>query len=206
MTSHRPFIYLASFALALGLLYSAKVILVPIALAILLLFILNPAVTRLQRLGMNRVASVILVTIFTIVLLGGIGMGLTLQIKQLGEQLPQYHENIVQKLAALREAGRGNVLEKVQETLNVVERRLKEKPDPKRTPPRPRARPRSCASSLLRVLGIWQVCGPGGGDTRDGGPGDRAGNFHADLSRRPSEPNDPADRAQPAAHYHAGDR
>jgi len=141
MTSHRPFIYLASFALALGLLYSAKVILVPIALALLLLFILNPAVTRLQRLGMNRVASVILVTIFTIVLLGGIGMGLTLQIKQLGEQLPQYHENIVQKLAALREAGRGNVLEKVQETLNIVERRLKEKPDPKRTPPDPDAEP-----------------------------------------------------------------
>ena len=52
MNSLRPFIFLASFAIALGLLYSAKVILVPIALAVLLSFVLNPLVTRLQRWGL----------------------------------------------------------------------------------------------------------------------------------------------------------
>jgi predicted PurR-regulated permease PerM len=133
MTSLRPFIILASFAIALGLLYSAKVILVPIALAVLLSFVLSPLVTRLRRWGLNRIVSVILVALLAVVLLGGIGTGLTLQIKQLGERLPEYHENIARKIAAFREAGKGNVLEKVQETVNVVEQRLKEKPDRKET-------------------------------------------------------------------------
>lgn len=136
-TSLRLFIYLACFAIALGLLYSAKVILVPIALAVLLSFVLNPAVARLHRWGMGRIAPVILVVTLTMVFLGGIGLGLTLQIKELGEQLPQYHDNIAQKLAALREVGRGNVLERIQETLNGVEQRLKDKQDRKARPPEP---------------------------------------------------------------------
>jgi predicted PurR-regulated permease PerM len=137
MTSLRPFIYLASFAIALGLLYSAKVILVPIALAVLLSFVLNPVVSRLHRWGLNRVASVILVALFAIFLFGGIGMGLILQIKELGEQLPQYQENIARKIAAFREAGKGNILEKVQDTVNVVQQRLKEKQNQNETTPEP---------------------------------------------------------------------
>lgn len=42
-TSLRPFIFLVSFAFALGLLYVAMVILVPIALAVLLAFVLRAA-------------------------------------------------------------------------------------------------------------------------------------------------------------------
>jgi predicted PurR-regulated permease PerM len=137
MTSLRPFIYLGSLALALGLLYSAKAILVPIALAVLLSFVLNPVVARLHRLGLNRVASVIFVTLLAVFLLGAIGIGLMLQIKELGEQLPQYQENIARKIAAFREAGKGNVLEKVQDTVIVVQQQLKEKQDRKDTTPEP---------------------------------------------------------------------
>jgi predicted PurR-regulated permease PerM len=138
MASLRPFIYLATFAIALGLLYAAKVILVPIALAVLLAFVLNPLVTRLQRWGVGRTASVVLVALLAVLLCGGIGTGLTLQIKEMGEQLPQYHENIVRKIAALREAGKGNVLEKVQDTVNAVQQRLKEEDQaPRETAPEP---------------------------------------------------------------------
>ena len=87
--------------------------------------------------GLNRIVSVILVSLLAVILLSGIGMGLTLQIKQLGEQLPQYHENIARKIAAFREAGKGSVLEKLQETVNVVEQRLKEGPDRKETAKEP---------------------------------------------------------------------
>ncbi len=137
MPSLRPFIYLASFAIVLGLLYSAKVILVPIALAVLLSFVLNPVVTRLQRLGVNRVGSVVLVALLAVLLFGGIGTGLTLQIRELSGQLPQYHENIVRKIAAFREAGKGNILEKVQDAVNVIKQRLAEKQDGKGTAPEP---------------------------------------------------------------------
>lgn len=137
MTSLRPFILLASFAIVLGLLYSAKVILVPIALAILLSFVLSPVVTRLERRGLKRVASVILVAMLAALLFGGIGTALTLQIKELGAQLPEYHENIARKIAAFREARKGNVLENVQDAMNVIERGLRENQDRKGTAPEP---------------------------------------------------------------------
>ena len=68
MTAPRSFISLASFAIVLGLLYLAKVILVPIALAVLLSFVLSPVVTRLQRWGLNRLGAVILVALLHLVI------------------------------------------------------------------------------------------------------------------------------------------
>src|SRR5262245_7715809 len=71
-------------------LYFARSILIPVALAILLTFLLSPLVTALQRRGLRRVPSVILVVALAGLLLGGLGWLLGAQINRLANDLPAH--------------------------------------------------------------------------------------------------------------------
>ena len=51
------FIVLASVCVVVGALYFAREVLVPLALAILLTFLLAPLVRRLERVGLSRVPA-----------------------------------------------------------------------------------------------------------------------------------------------------
>ena len=70
----QPLFYaLASLVLVIACLYWGRVVLIPVALALLLTFLLNPVVSVLQRLGLGRTPPVILVVVLAFVVLGGIG-------------------------------------------------------------------------------------------------------------------------------------
>jgi predicted PurR-regulated permease PerM len=114
---HHPLIVLAAAVLVVACLYLAQKLLMPIALAILLTFLLSPAVTFLQRHGAGRALSVLVVVILVFALLGGLGWVLVTQVISLGDELPQYKDNIKQKIADLRWVGRGGSLEKAWETV-----------------------------------------------------------------------------------------
>jgi predicted PurR-regulated permease PerM len=100
--------------LVVACLYWARVVLIPVALAVLLTFLLNPIVNRLQRRGLGRTPSVILIVVVAFSLLGGIGWVTVLQITTLANELPQHTHNIKQKIADLRAAGKGGIIEKIQ--------------------------------------------------------------------------------------------
>ena len=68
----RPFILLATPALVIAGLYWLQAVLIPIALAMLLTFVLSPVVGALQR-WMRRVPAVCVVVLVTLAGLGGIG-------------------------------------------------------------------------------------------------------------------------------------
>jgi predicted PurR-regulated permease PerM len=68
---------LASLLIVLVLLYWTRVVLMPVAVAILLTFVLDPVVSVLQRPGLPRMPAVILVVVVTFSLLGGIGWVVT---------------------------------------------------------------------------------------------------------------------------------
>ena len=51
-------------------LYAAREVLIPIALAVLLTFLLAPPVIRLQRWGLGRIVSVLIVTALSFMVLG----------------------------------------------------------------------------------------------------------------------------------------
>ena len=104
-------------ALVIGALYFAQAILIPFALALLLTFLLSPAVSYLQQLRMSRAAAVALVIVLTFCLLGGAGWVVTQQIGTLASELPKYRHNIAEKVRYLRSMGKGGVLENVQETV-----------------------------------------------------------------------------------------
>ena len=82
-------------------LYFARELLVPLALAALLTFMLAPLVTRLQR-RLGRVVSVLLVVAMIFAATGAVGWVLTRQAVDLANQLPNYKDNIRTKLRAIQ--------------------------------------------------------------------------------------------------------
>jgi predicted PurR-regulated permease PerM len=119
----------AGCVLVVGVLYWTQIVLVPIALAGLLTFILAPVVTRLQR-PIGRVAAVIVVVTCGASILGGAAWGAFTQFSRVAADLPAYRANIRQKIADVRHAGKGGSLEKVQATFDDIKTEL-QKPDPR---------------------------------------------------------------------------
>jgi predicted PurR-regulated permease PerM len=91
-------------------LYWAQAVLVPIALACLISFVLAPPVTWLER-WIGRVASVIVVVTLVFVVLGLAGWGLERQLEHLANELPAYRVNILAKVNDVRGAGKGGAVE-----------------------------------------------------------------------------------------------
>jgi predicted PurR-regulated permease PerM len=108
---------LASFAVIGSMLYFAQVVLIPIALAVLVTFLMAPLVTRLDHWGLPRLLAVIVVAGTVTGLIGGLGYVVVGEVGKLAEELPEYRENIRDKLADLRGFTRGGALERVQRTV-----------------------------------------------------------------------------------------
>src|SRR5687768_14054708 len=113
-------------ALVLGFLYWARVVLIPVALAILLTFLLTPAVSWLQRRGIGRVPGVILVTLLALVTAGMVGWAVTRQITDLIDTYPRYEQNINAKIASLRARGREGLVDKAQAVAQRIATELEE--------------------------------------------------------------------------------
>jgi predicted PurR-regulated permease PerM len=107
-------------ALVIAGLYWLQAVLIPIALAVLLTFLLSPVVGTLQRRGLGRVSAVLVTVVLALSVLGGIGWTLTRQLVTLADELPQYNLNIHQRIADLRGASKGSSVEKVQKTVEGV--------------------------------------------------------------------------------------
>lgn len=106
-------------------LYWAQAMLIPIALASLLTFLLSPVVEQLERLRLPRVPAVIVVALLAAGLFGGIGWAVSNQFTNLAADLPAYQENIKEKMSDFRRFVRGGAMEKVQETIEEVNEELK---------------------------------------------------------------------------------
>jgi predicted PurR-regulated permease PerM len=107
-------------ALVVAGLYWLQAVLIPIALAALLTFLLSPVVGLLQRRGLGRVPSVLVTVVLALSVLGGVGWTLTRQLLTLADELPRYSRNIHQRIADLRGASQGGSMEKVQKTVEDV--------------------------------------------------------------------------------------
>jgi predicted PurR-regulated permease PerM len=105
---------LTSLALIIAALYWAHAVFIPVALALLLTFLVNPVVSTLQGRGLGRTPAVILVVILMFSLLGGIGWTITADLSSLAAELPRYEENIRKKIADIRWVGNSSVIEKFQ--------------------------------------------------------------------------------------------
>jgi predicted PurR-regulated permease PerM len=95
----------------IAMLYFGREIFVPIALAILLSFVLAPVVVMLQRIHVPRGLAVVSVAILAFVLIFAMGSLLATQLTQLAGDLPRYQSTISEKIQSFRDtkAGRGTL-------------------------------------------------------------------------------------------------
>ena len=100
--SHPRLLTLASVVVVVAALYFAKVILVPIATAFLLAFLLSPLVNRLVKVGLPRVGGVLVVMLLSLAVVGGLGWVVVNQINSIVNKLPEYRANLEEKAAAFR--------------------------------------------------------------------------------------------------------
>jgi predicted PurR-regulated permease PerM len=107
-------------ALVVAALYWLQAVLIPMALAVLLTFLLSPVVGLLQRWRLGRVPSVLVTVALALSILGGIGWTLTRQFVALADELPGYRLNIHRRITDLRGASKGGYLEKVQKAVEDV--------------------------------------------------------------------------------------
>lgn len=141
-------------------LYWAQAMLIPIALASLLTFLLTPVVEQLERLRLPRIPAVILVAVLSAALFGGLGWAVSNQLTHLAADLPAYEENIKEKLSDLRRFLRGGAIEKVQETIEEVNEELEneevddEGPTPF-LPPTPQIQP--VPVEVQPAQGFWEL-------------------------------------------------
>ena len=81
--------------------YFARDILIPLSIALTLNFLLAPAVIKLQRLRINRVIAVALVAVMAFSIVGAVGWIVARQVIAVVTDLPNYRDNIHNKLMAL---------------------------------------------------------------------------------------------------------
>jgi predicted PurR-regulated permease PerM len=91
------------FVVVVALLYFARTILIPVALAVFFTFVLAPIVNALQRRRLGRVPSVLLVVSGTVLVLGLTMWLIGQQVSGLTKTLPDYADNIKTKVATVRE-------------------------------------------------------------------------------------------------------
>ena len=89
---------LFSATIVIAALYLGREILMPLAMAFLLGFVLDPLVVRLKRWGVPRAVAVIVVVVATLALIVAAGLLLSRQVSALSAELPTYQSNIQSKL------------------------------------------------------------------------------------------------------------
>ncbi len=119
----QPWLTFIGTVLVVAVLYLAQAVLVPIALAMLLAFLLTPVVMTLQR-AVGRVAAVLAVVMLTVLLAFGAGWIVTQQLATLVQELPTYRQNIRQKIQDVRFAGKGGSVEALQKTVAEIEAQI----------------------------------------------------------------------------------
>jgi predicted PurR-regulated permease PerM len=113
------------------MLYFGREIIIPIALAILLSFVLAPLVGLLQRIRVPRGLAVVSVVLLAFALIFALGSLLAGQLTQLAGDLPRYQSTISEKIQSFRDtrAGRGT-LERASGMLKDLGKELDKPKDP----------------------------------------------------------------------------
>lgn len=93
---------LLAVAVVVTALYFGRDLLIPLALATLLAFVLAPLTDRIRRLGVPRAVTVTVVVAITLGALVGLSLFMAGQVRVLGKELPTYQSNIAAKFDRFR--------------------------------------------------------------------------------------------------------
>lgn len=159
---------LIALALVLGFLYWARIIVIPVALSILLTFLLTPIVAWLQQHGVARVVAVALAASLALSSIVGAIWGVTSQIGSLLDTYPQYENNILSKLNQITERDRDGILDKLQVVTERITEKLTNNPAIEDNLPIPADKKEKIEAQPVRIVDdgpfqlsqLWSVFGP----------------------------------------------
>jgi predicted PurR-regulated permease PerM len=126
----------AGCVLVIAVLYWAQAVLIPVALAVLISFVLTPPTVKLQK-WIGHVPAVLVTVALAFSVLGLAGWGLATQMGALTADLPAYRQNIRQKISDIRQAGKGSSIEKVQDTIEEIKTEIEKSDGPQEIPAQP---------------------------------------------------------------------
>jgi predicted PurR-regulated permease PerM len=110
---------------AIAGLYLGREVLVPIALALLLSFVLAPLVQLLQAWYFQRIVAVLFVGAFAFSIIFALGAFMVSQVTQLASDLPGYQSTLSQKIQSLRgAAGGAGPLERASDVLKDLRKEI----------------------------------------------------------------------------------
>jgi predicted PurR-regulated permease PerM len=92
------FLTAGGLVLAIGGLYFGRDIFVPLAVAILLSFVLAPLVNWLYRLKLPKIAAILVAVALAFAVIGALAVVVGTQLVQLADNLPQYQQTITHKI------------------------------------------------------------------------------------------------------------
>jgi len=118
----------------LALLYLGRSVLIPLALAIMLSFLVAPLVRALRRLRLGRASSVLVAVAALTVLCVGVAAALGAQVLHIAASLPQYESNVQRKLKTLEGVIVGPILRLTKETSQLTG--IDQPPETPPVPPR----------------------------------------------------------------------
>ncbi|MEP9377839.1 AI-2E family transporter [Aquabacter sp. CN5-332] len=130
---------LVGFIAIVAMLYFGRDVFVPVALAVLLSFVLSPVILVLRRIKVPRtlsVAVVMVVAFLAIIMLAGV---VASQVAELAGDLPRYQQTMREKIRSLKEATEGSgtfdrLSRMLQELGNEIERPQAPSPESSQTP------------------------------------------------------------------------
>src|SRR5215831_1250185 len=128
---------LESIVLVIVSLYWARAVFVPLALALMLTFLLQPVVAALHRRGLGYAPAAGLVVILLALAIGAIGWVAVTQLSSLASELPQYQDNLRQKIDDLQHASQGGLFGRIQETVAELSRKFQQRQLPTTGPQEP---------------------------------------------------------------------
>src|SRR3984893_17555322 len=108
-------------------LYFARVMLVPLALAVLFTFVLTPLVSALERIRLPRFVAIVLVVGIAVFGIGIMGWTVGNQLIDVTYQLPSYRTNIREKIYAIHNP-KNRRLDKAADAMKELGKEITENP------------------------------------------------------------------------------
>ena len=106
-----------------AVLYLAREILIPLAFAVTVSAILAPVVALLEKLRFRRVPAALLVIVVAMASVSGISWVIVNQLVDVAIELPQYRENINNKIEAFNASGK-SALGRAAANVKALERQM----------------------------------------------------------------------------------
>lgn len=129
-----PWVSLLTLVLVVGILITGKEVLLPLALGVVLAFVLTPLVRQFDRMRLPRFAGVALTMVMALSAVGGVGYVVYDQFAELSSDISQYTSSMRKKVSQLR-LGNDAAIRQFTRTMDRVTEQFYADPDARNAQP-----------------------------------------------------------------------